>query len=412
MFDYIKSNIKNISPIEILDNQNLEFTSPVNLNTGEIGNYNSESKHGGVRFPKIVKSANLDGLTIMVTNDEHINLKGSLHKFNFGNNYSQFTIQDLKETIQRIEQKLSVSALDIKLKNLEFGVNIVTPFPVTIFLDCLLSYKGRDPDVSTYKEKGNMRKFTFQQYELKFYDKGLQYSVPGNLLRVEVKVTRMHVLQKRIEVKTLNDLLRREIYPHLLDFLLDPIRVVLMTEYDLPTKNLTTSERRLYKEGNTRTYWKRLFEKNRRQYGRKAKKFRELIEREGTLKIRDTIIELVTDTWNKLTDQNGDELTDQDFAKEVRINTYTNMLNCTTTNQEQEIELRFCKSCGRDISTQKPGSIFCSESRYGREAKRCRNQDSNPRNYFLRREKIIEERGLLFDINPFLVMQELRRVAC
>jgi hypothetical protein len=419
MFDYIYSNIHNISTSEILLNQNLEFTTSVNLTTGEIGYCNKERKHGGVRKSKNIKRANFNGLTVKVTNDIHINLEGSLHEFSLGNNYSQFSVNTLRESIQKIERELNITAQDIRLHNLEFGVNIILPFPVELFLDSILSYKGRDPDVLTYKGTGNMRRFTFDQYELKLYDKGLQYSIPGNLLRVEVKVTRMHILQKNIEVRTLNDLLRREIYPHLLELLLDPLRVVLMAEYNLPLKNLTTSERRLYKDGNTRTYWKRLVEKNKRQYWKKAKKYRELIDREGTMKIRETVIKLVSETWNKLSecsielaDQNGNELTDQDFTNDARINTYTNKLICTPTNQEQEIELRFCKSCGRDISTQKPGSIFCSESRYGREAKRCRNQDSNPRNYFLRREKIIEERGLLFDINPFLVMQELRRVAC
>ena len=38
-----------------------------------------------------------------------------------------------------------------------------------------------------------------------------------------------------------------------------------------------------------------------------------------------------------------------------------------------------CKICGRDISHQKGNSVFCSERLYGKEAKRCRNKDSNKR---------------------------------
>jgi hypothetical protein len=39
----------------------------------------------------------------------------------------------------------------------------------------------------------------------------------------------------------------------------------------------------------------------------------------------------------------------------------------------------YCKSCGRDVSDQRPGSLFCSERIYGRIAKACRNKNSNRR---------------------------------
>ena len=68
-----------------------------------------------------------------------------------------------------------------------------------------------------------------------------------------------------------------------------------------------------------------------------------------------------------------------------------------------EVEERKCFSCGRNISNQKKGSKFCSEKVYGKEAKRCRNVDSNPRNNFKQREKRIKNGGLLFEIDSYLI---------
>ena len=40
---------------------------------------------------------------------------------------------------------------------------------------------------------------------------------------------------------------------------------------------------------------------------------------------------------------------------------------------------RFCVVCGREITGQKAGSLFCSERLYGASARQCRNKDSNRR---------------------------------
>ena len=40
---------------------------------------------------------------------------------------------------------------------------------------------------------------------------------------------------------------------------------------------------------------------------------------------------------------------------------------------------RYCISCGREITRQKSGSLFCSEKLYNKQARQCRNKDSNRR---------------------------------
>lgn len=63
---------------------------------------------------------------------------------------------------------------------------------------------------------------------------------------------------------------------------------------------------------------------------------------------------------------------------------------------------RICVTCGRDITDQKSGSQFCSEKVFGKEAKKCRNQNSNRRNNYRRKVENIENKGVLFDVRPFI----------
>jgi hypothetical protein len=65
--------------------------------------------------------------------------------------------------------------------------------------------------------------------------------------------------------------------------------------------------------------------------------------------------------------------------------------------------VRRCLTCGRDITDQRPGSRYCSQTRYGKDGKRCRNAGSNPRNNRLRSLGHIEREPLLFDHRPFIV---------
>jgi hypothetical protein len=82
---------------------------------------------------------------------------------------------------------------------------------------------------------------------------------------------------------------------------------------------------------------------------------------------------------------------------------FTNSSNVVIHSTDpQPSQLRHCKTCGRDISDQRAGSIFCSESKFGKAGKKCRNTDSNPRNNYARALSRIEMQPMLFDHKPFL----------
>lgn len=415
MFDYIDIQIIGIRPEEVLSIPELDFYSPVNLNTGELNSYNINRKRNSPIQPKIVKRTKLGSLLLKVTNDKHINLEGSLHEYFHGNNYSKFTYWEVVEALRRIENSIHCSSESFILHNLEFGLNIPLPFPVSLFLESLLFYKGQEPDRQSYEGRGNLRKFTFQQYEVKFYDKGKQYGLNSPLLRVEIKVVKMNYLhEKGIYIRTLKDLLKSEYYHKLKELLLMAISGLMLYDNGIEEGNLSLSERRLYKACNSPRYWPQLWEGNQSLYRKRAPIYRELIDREGKNKFRETISGLISQNWDEISSTTGTEITNGENLNQYGNNTYTKQLEPyqSETVLRMETPSRFCKSCGGDISEQHPRSIFCSESKYGKEGKKCRNKDSNPRNNFLKREKRIQERGLLFDISPFLVNCEFRREAC
>jgi len=71
---------------------------------------------------------------------------------------------------------------------------------------------------------------------------------------------------------------------------------------------------------------------------------------------------------------------------------------------------RYCLSCKKDITNQHKNSLFCSSKYVGeREAKKCRNNNSNPRNNRLRKIDKINSKGVLFDIAPFVIERVKRK---
>jgi hypothetical protein len=66
-------------------------------------------------------------------------------------------------------------------------------------------------------------------------------------------------------------------------------------------------------------------------------------------------------------------------ANPAQVYSLNQVKEYTKIYSSKSAQKRTCKSCSRDISSQQATSMFCSESRYGKIAKSCRNKDSNRR---------------------------------
>lgn len=79
--------------------------------------------------------------------------------------------------------------------------------------------------------------------------------------------------------------------------------------------------------------------------------------------------------------------------------------NVHTRNPSAEKQLkRVCATCGNGISNQHTESRFCIAKYVGKEAAhKCLNLDSNRRNNRKRKIAKINSRGVLFDVEPFIL---------
>lgn len=436
MIDYKFSNITGITTQEVYNNELLDFISTVNLKTGELTPPGNRNRNKVKYIPRKEQRVTYQFLTISIVNDKYINFQGSYHEyFSNGENYTDFFLSDLYTVIKDLHYKFNFNPLYDLIHNVEFGVNVKLPFDTKTFLKSILSFKGKEYQLREFKGGGLMLKFEFDQYELKIYDKGFQYKLPENLLRFEIKVTTMEFLRsKGIHLHTSKDLLLPAIYTRMGDLLTDFFNQLVIYDHSIKLKSLNDREQRLLREGQNPKYWSKLKDTNPENYKKKLKRFKELVYKRGKEKRQETVSKLINDKWNELTqitqecqkeiDNYLQSLEPKTFPKITDLhktdipqnNTSNSVLNwgnfispstkiatLTPKGETSTGVSRFCLSCGRDISNQKTGSIFCSERLYGRHGKKCRNSDSNPRNNFKNREKRIKNGGLLFEIDSYLI---------
>lgn len=142
-------------------------------------------------------------------------LYGSFHKFynnlnEIGNmNHNDFDLYDLEAAIIVLEKYLGVDNLpEHKITNLEVGFNIVLDeSPFNYIQESVLFYNLKKDSVdSRHKKNETIKKFSFNEYEIKIYDKSAQYGLNKNIIRVEVKYTSSKLL-RRLGINVINDLL-------------------------------------------------------------------------------------------------------------------------------------------------------------------------------------------------------------
>lgn len=416
MFDFNKSSLTGVNISELLNNDLLNFSLQVNDRTGEI----------------IVnrKEAKFNSWKVEIVNDMFIELQGSFHKYhNSGkHNYNDFAANDLLNVLKDLTTKFKINPFLATLHNLEFGVNVELPFSTTELLNAIISFKGKEYQKREFQGQGNFLCFEFEKwYELKIYDKGLQYGVNKNLFRFEIKVKKMEYFRaKNINIHSFADLLNTTTAKKLTQLLLKAFDELLIYDNTIQPKQLKQREREIILNGRNPKHWSELKQEKPDTFKYKRRRFRELVLIHGKNNIQQTVYELIKTKLSHLTETDCDtelkisqylnsfstkiypEITaplyvqtdtgtpDQQKTNLSRNNSSNSMLQRDTLTTE---ERRYCKTCGRDISTQKKGSVFCSEKVFGKDVKKCRNMNSNPRNNYRRKEqRIYGGVFLLFDI--------------
>lgn len=209
-------------------------------------------------------------------------MKGSLHmltnliKGGKQQNYNDLTFCSASESISHLKGVFGLNKTS--LTNLELGLNISIskdPQDVLDYNLLMYDYEGHNKDLK-FRGKGDYKEFHKTDYSLKIYNKSKQYSLRGNILRVEMKILSKRKLQK-LGVYSLEDLQRKDVINRLYLFLWGELqKLTIIDDYTgikMPLEDLNSLN--TYTNPN---YWKKL-SKNRSYKVRKdrQRKFKALI---------------------------------------------------------------------------------------------------------------------------------------
>ena len=395
MIDFTKILIPDDHAQRLMHHHALSFQRPINEDTGE---YNSRAARIAV-YKKMRFEYFPSG---------RMTLSGSWHKhFTGDHNHSDFSLTEFAECISSFCHTFELNPDDLKLLQVETGVNISTRLnPDEILKRIVSDWHG---ETFSRMRQRNYKSIGVElyraEYGIKVYNKGKQYKLPENLLRFEVKVTTGKYLS-RTGFHNLSDLISADAWRSLAGKILNLFDELNISEPSVTHSRLSPSKRTFLSDTERAIFWQGLTIKQRYKA---RKRLIKLIELHATNDLR---IELRESILSKTIDLNcDDELMKMGYVFPNRAelpenenglcfpDSY-NVVNHTT--EPQLSQTKYCKTCGRDISDQRAGSIFCSESKYGKAAKKCRNTDSNPRNNFTRAVARIELNPMLFDHTPFL----------
>jgi hypothetical protein len=181
-----------------------------------------------------------------------------------GFNGNDLTLTDIYGIREHLKDLFSCDSDQLIFKNIEIGVNLVIPFAVILFTKGLLYHSGKQFEP---QKNGFYWQCVHSNYILKAYDKGNQYGMSGNVLRLEIKVTRMAELAA-VGLKTFADVNTSTLengYKHLLSHY-DQI-----VHYDrtIDKKRLTRLETIAIKDYSNSIYWMDMDSRKRDRHKKK-----------------------------------------------------------------------------------------------------------------------------------------------
>ena len=240
MIDYIKLKVKRIDPL-ICENSKEIYMDSINR----------RRVTSGFSTTLIYKFA---ALTIRITESNTL-IEGSLHKMynevykRESQNYDDFNFDNLNEIINYVCKHLKINANKVIIQNIEYGLNIRTKIaPSKILSQHTIHYKSKPVSMNLDDIKGESAKYyrwQMSNHWIKLYDKGLHFKHRLNLLRLEKKITKsrpLHILG----IVTLSDLSDKNLFPKLLDDLINVWNQICVVDYLKGVKGMTYDDRNLF----------------------------------------------------------------------------------------------------------------------------------------------------------------------
>lgn len=244
--------------------------------------------------------------------DHSCYFKGSLHSLynaldgRDAKNYTDFGVNELLYILDHLESLLDYDFKDTRLTVAEYGYNIELQENVTDFIRNNVSmYKYKLP-CSDPKNKLDMTimKYEYQDYVLKIYDKGKQFKLNKNILRVELHNKKKEL--RRFNIFSINDLRNPESIQIFHNKLIDRLQDLLIIDSYKGNNSMPKEIKNLMIEYTHADYWIELrTKKNYNKISKSNKELMKIIEKYNVDSKKKLLMSQITDKYNILKVRNS-----------------------------------------------------------------------------------------------------------
>lgn len=330
--------------------------------------YSLKHKKFGIKlsldFRKVLENGNVIGY-------RHLELNTSPH-YQFNNylhNGNDFTPENSIRTIINILTYLGIKQREyneLKVCNIEFGLNIIPETDIKNLINGILFYKKTPFKVGVFPY---FRKTDATSYkQIKAYAKGLQfahvpeYGVNANTFRFEVKSKQSKNI-KKYGITNATDLLNLEIYGRLGQTLLDEWENVLIINLEPKTdelNNLKKYDVEFIQNAKTFDFWDEMIQpKYRNKFGRYKKKYHSILGAKNNLYHQIKLL-IIDKLFNFQSGANSTQRSLINKGKDTFERTPSRLINLEFAPPTQDN--RVCLITKLNISMQKEGSFLLSHT--------------------------------------------------
>jgi hypothetical protein len=306
--DFIKTEVIGLSTDHFTGNRHLLFTT-----------------HLKDRDTVVFDWCEIDNIKLKIYPSGRIELSGSLHKYsnNGEHNYNDFDFYAFRNVLTRLYSDFGVMPKNLRIIQLEYGLNLTPDIKTETILRGLFQHKTVTFDRFSNRH-GTYYQAEHSQYFLKVYNKGKQYKLDRECMRIEIKQRNWTNYRKQ-GICTLQDFIETD-KTIFIKYLTDRWDEVVF--YDLTDKHLSK-----WGKYSNELYWRNLRKKNtNKTFSVHLKKLRELNNQYGN----NTQLKVTEMIYSKLDELQG------------------------VTNFNVNKEERLCKVTGLDISMQRTDSFLLS----------------------------------------------------
>lgn len=291
---------------------NIKIVLPINLHKNFWKKNRKKVKSFGIEFRPnynyttgdlIKYIGSLENLRLEVVRGDKLVITKSWHKFFKGDNHSDFSFTDLKDTVFNLEERLGLLIKEAEIMRFEYGCNIEAA-PEPIYQNWQFLHGDEGIKMKPYhSSKVYGHKFSKTEYSIKCYDKKYESKIDSikALTRIEVEVKRLRHIQKGsipIPIYKVKDLLIKDNLALLGEDLLKKYRSIKM--YQVPNfKGLTAHQANVWAAMNNNQVRKH-FKKDRKDTYKNYNKILKEIQKSNTDVKHQKLVEQISTKWKEL----------------------------------------------------------------------------------------------------------------